>query len=277
MKIPFKTVWLSRILTRDSRSSGNEKSLWSPLRAAKYQAGGPKEVGNLPASSCILGTVEKVFVEQAEANSGTSRGRAKCNLAVYTHSVLGSTASCFMMASSGDLSIQMNGGVHHGGTTCCWRLSSLSSWMWYLSARIGESRSSGLRFLFIFSDDAISTCRGVVQNRIVALRAFCSSCCGTGSKCASTSTAAPAVVRKAPVTICAARRWIRPIVWSMALSLPVFRAPGWCHAEYPCSIWGTIIALYTCRRLTGLAPYVYDASADKTDNRLVAFFSTCSR
>ena len=40
--------------------------------------------------------------------------------------------------------------------------------------------------------------------------------------------------------ICAARRWIRVIVCSMALPLPVFRTPGRCHAEHPYSIYRTI-------------------------------------
>lgn len=56
-----------------------------------------------------------------------------------------------------------------------------------------------------------------------------------GSRRASTSTASPAVVRKAPVMICAARIWIRDTVAIMR-----------CHAEQPYRTCGTTIALYAC-------------------------------
>lgn len=49
--------------------------------------------------------------------------------------------------------------------------------------------------------------------------------------------------------------------------------PG--YAEQPYSIWGMIMALYTC--LTNLVPHVEDANADKADSRFVAFASTISR
>jgi len=52
--------------------------------------------------------------------------------------------------------------------------------------------------------------------RTVASNAVCSSSCRTGSRCASTSTAAPAVVRKAPVMVWAARLCILWIAETMA-------------------------------------------------------------
>ena len=70
--------------------------------------------------------------------------------------------------------------------------------------------------------------------RIVASSAVCSSCCSGGSRFAS--TAAPAVVRKAPVMICAARLYIRVIAATIALPLPMRLLPGICHAEQPYSL-----------------------------------------
>lgn len=106
----------------------------------------------------------------------------------------------------------MNGGVHHGGTTCGWRLSSRSSCRPYLRSRILENRSRGLcasldRLAPLPAPvTAMSLYIGLVLMRSVVSSAVCSSCCCTGSKFASTSTAAPAVVRNAPVMVCAARR-----------------------------------------------------------------------
>lgn len=72
----------------------------------------------------------------------------------------------------------------------------------------------------------------------MASSAVCSSCCSGESRCASISTAALAVVRKALVMICAARLWIREIAVTIALPLPLPLPlfSGMCYAEQLYSI-----------------------------------------
>jgi len=154
--------------------------------------------------------------------------------------VAGLVASCSLIASSADPFMHINGGVHHGGTTCGWRFSSRSSSTLYLRSRMPENLSRGLcasRFRLVLPwslpDAAMSSCSGEVLMRTVASSAVCSSCCCTGSRCASTSTAAPTVVQNAPVIIWAARLWIFLMAFIILLPRLVKPLPGIYHAEHP--------------------------------------------
>jgi hypothetical protein len=69
--------------------------------------------------------------------------------------------------------------------------------------------------------------------RIVASSTIYSSYCSGGSRYTSTSTAAPAVVRKTLVIICATYLWIREIAVTTALPLPLLLPlfPGMCYTK----------------------------------------------
>lgn len=156
--------------------------------------------------------------------------------------------------------MRVNGGIHHGRTTCGWRRSSRSSCKLYLRSRMLENRARGLCASFVrlapqpALGTAMSSCIRVVLMRSVVSRAVCSTCCSTGSRFAPTSTAAPAVVQDALVIVCAARLCIFRIALIIELPLLVYPVPGICHADHPYSIWSIIITRYTCRRLTSPVP-----------------------
>lgn len=54
-------------------------------------------------------------------------------------SVLISAASCCLITASGDSSMQVNGGIHRGGTICCCRFSSRLRRMSYMLSRMLEN------------------------------------------------------------------------------------------------------------------------------------------
>lgn len=66
-------------------------------------------------------------------------------------SVLRSIASCCLIAASGDSSMQVNGGIHHGGTICCCGFSNrLRRIFLYLLSRMLGSWPEGLWTWLLF-------------------------------------------------------------------------------------------------------------------------------
>jgi hypothetical protein len=113
--LSVKMVHLPGVMTVVCMSSTICSANASPFSSAAYTV----EVVAVPIYSIRLVRMPLSW------NAGASAAAPTWPLiplpSVYIHIVPGSVASCCLIASSADSSIQTNGGIHHAGTTCCWR------------------------------------------------------------------------------------------------------------------------------------------------------------